>query len=154
MTLPQGFSVPNVYVKKYPVIELSFNKKYVDRYWKRKIEDEILRYKQPLADATEENSVFDVKAPSWRSTKDVTIKADIIEEITRIYGYDNFNIAINSALYPVIKSAGNYGDRYTKDILVEKYNLHEVHSYIWCDGKKYKDMGITRLKITLSLSVT
>ena len=29
-----------------------------------------------------------------------------------------------------------------KDILVKHYNLHEVHSYIWCDVRKYKKLGI------------
>lgn len=29
-----------------------------------------------------------------------------------------------------------------KDILVKKYSMHEVHSYIWCDKKKYKKLGI------------
>ena len=35
-------------------------------------------------DVKEDN--FTVKVPSWRATKDVTIKADIIEEITLISG--------------------------------------------------------------------
>ena len=29
-----------------------------------------------------------------------------------------------------------------KDILVQRYMMNEVHSYIWCDGKKYKKLGI------------
>ncbi|MEG1427930.1 MAG: phenylalanine--tRNA ligase subunit beta, partial [Oscillospiraceae bacterium] len=84
-----------------------------------------------------------VQVPSWRATKDVTIKADIIEEITRIYGYDNFKISTSkSALFPVLRSAGNFCDNSAKDILVRSYALHEVHSYLWCDGKKQKEIGI------------
>ena len=80
--------------------------------------------------------------PSWRATKDVTIKADIIEEITRIYGYDNFEIKTTvSPLYPQRKSAGNKADNFVKDILVQSYRLHEVHSYIWQDIKKCKILG-------------
>ncbi|MBT7007298.1 phenylalanine--tRNA ligase subunit beta, partial [Candidatus Falkowbacteria bacterium] len=30
-----------------------------------------------------------VSIPSWRATKDISVKEDIIEEIARIYGYDN-----------------------------------------------------------------
>ena len=86
---------------------------------------------------------FTVEVPTWRRTKDVTIKADIIEEITRIYGYDNFQIqTTRSALYPEKRSAGNKADNFTKDILVQRYHLHEVHSYIWFDAKKCKDLGI------------
>ena len=81
--------------------------------------------------------------PTWRATKDVTIKADIIEEITRIYGYDNFQIeTTRSALYPEKRSPGNKADNFAKDILVQRYHLHEVHSYIWFDAKKCKDLGI------------
>lgn len=138
-------SLTDVYVKKYPEVELKFDRKYVDRYTGIEISDErILTTLRALGfDISLTDGMFDVKVPTWRATKDVTIKADIIEEITRIYGYDNFNITTtSSALFPVLRSTGNYGDRYTKDMLVEKYNLHEVHSYIWCDNKKYRDMGI------------
>ena len=138
-------SLTDVYVKKYPVIDLSFNKAYVDRYTGIEISDErVLDTLNALGfKAKQKDDIFEVTVPSWRATKDVTIKADIIEEITRIYGYDNFNITTtNVPNYPVLRSVQNYGDRYTKDILVEKYNLHEVHSYLWCDAKKYKEMGI------------
>lgn len=30
-----------------------------------------------------------VAVPSWRATKDISIKEDIAEEVGRIYGYDN-----------------------------------------------------------------
>lgn len=33
-------------------------------------------------------NTFSVKVPSWRATKDVSIKEDIAEEVGRIYGYD------------------------------------------------------------------
>lgn len=138
-------SLTDVYPKQYPVINLSFKKAYVDKYTGIEISNsEILKTLNALGfNATESDDTFKVIVPSWRATKDVTMNADIIEEITRIYGYDNFNITTtNSSLYPVLRSVQNYDDRYTKDILVEHYKLHEVHSYLWCDGKKYKDLGI------------
>ena len=86
---------------------------------------------------------FHIKVPSWRATKDVTIKADIIEEITRIYGYDNFNISTTSSpLKPVPNDYARLEDSEIKDILVQKYGFHEVHSYVWCDGRKFKKLGI------------
>ena len=73
---------------------------------------------------------FTVTVPSWRATKDVTIKADIIEEITRIYGYDNFAVhTTRSPLYPVRTGELKSNEDKIKDILVQRYNLHEVHSY-------------------------
>lgn len=135
----------DVYVKRYPVITLTFDKKYVDRYTGIEISNEqILETLNSLGfDASFDGDKFTVVVPSWRATKDVTIKADIIEEITRIYGYDNFKIVTTrSPLKPVRAEVCKDEDYRIKDLLVDKFNLHEVHSYIWCDGKKYKKLGI------------
>jgi len=79
-----------------------------------------------------------------RSTKDVTIKADIIEEITRIYGYDNFVIkTTNSPLAPVRDLPSRNDDYMVKSLLADKFGLHEIHTYIWNDAKKQKEIGIT-----------
>ncbi len=138
-------SLTDVYIKKYPVRKLSFTKSYVDRYTGIEISDErILNTLISLGfKTTLEGDTFSTEVPTWRATKDVTIKADIIEEITRIYGYDNFEVKTSrSALYPVLPSKINSCSKYAKDILVNDYKLHEVHSYVWCDAKKYKDLGI------------
>ena len=129
----------------YPEITLTFDKAYVDRYTGIDISTEricetlrLLGFKLNGNDGN-----FTVTVPSWRATKDVTIKADIIEEITRIYGYDNFEIkTTKSALAPVRMERGKTEEAQIKDILVRNFALHEVHSYIWCDGKKYKKLGI------------
>lgn len=135
----------DVYVKRYPEISLRFDKRYVDRYTGIEIsDDQVLSTLRSLGFGAEYDGMeFRVTVPSWRATKDVTIKADIIEEITRIYGYDNFEIATTlSPLYPRKKSAANKSDNFAKDILVERYGLHEVHSYIWFDAKKCRELGI------------
>ncbi len=133
------------YVKKYPDISITFNKAYVDRYTGIDItEERIVKTLSALGFGVEKNGDdFTVGVPSFRATKDVTIKADIIEEITRIYGYDNFSIiTTKSPLKPVKSSAVRSQSNEIKDILVKHYNLHEVHSYIWGDVRKYKKLGI------------
>jgi len=133
------------YVRKYPEINISFNKAYVDKYTGIDISEErILKTLTALGfGVTKDGEDFKVKVPSFRATKDVTIKADIIEEITRIYGYDNFSIiTTKSPLKPVKSSPVRAQSNEMKDILVKHYNLHEVHSYIWCDVRKYKKLGI------------
>ena len=138
-------SMTDVYVRHYDKIDLSFDKKYVDRYTGIDISNEqILNTLNALGfNASLSGETFTVHVPSWRATKDVTIKADIIEEITRIYGYDNFKItSTKSALAPVLRTASSNDDRFAKDLLVQRYGLHEVHSYIWCDAKKYKELNI------------
>lgn len=133
------------YVRKYPEISITFNKAYVDKYTGIDItEERIVKTLSALGFGVEKNDDdFTVSAPSFRATKDVTIKADIIEEITRIYGYDNFSIiTTKSPLKPVKSSPVRAQSNEIKDILVKHYNLHEVHSYIWGDVRKYKKLGI------------
>ena len=133
------------YQYHYPEIELHFDKKFVDRYTgidisDAQINDTLTRLGFAV---TENNSVFDVKVPSWRATKDVTIPADVIEEITRIYGYDNFKIETTmSALRPILPSTIKADEAAVKDALVKTFGLHEVHTYLWCDAKKLNDLSI------------
>ena len=115
------------YVKRYPQITLTFDKAYVDRYTGIEISNE--RIVQTLTllgfGVDEKDGVFTVTVPSWRATKDVTIKADIIEEITRIYGYDNFEITTTrSPLKPVHSAPERLIADEIKDILVKKYSMH------------------------------
>ncbi len=133
------------YVRKYPEINISFNKAYVDKYTGIDItEERILKTLNALGfGVKKDGDTFNVSVPSFRATKDVTLKADIIEEITRIYGYDNFSIiTTKSPLKPVNSSPVRSQSNEIKDILVKHYNLHEVHSYIWGDVRKYKKLGI------------
>ena len=139
-------SFTDAYVKHYPAITLNFDKHYVDRYTGIEISnDTIVTTLTALGfGVTLSGDDFTVTVPSWRSTKDVTIKADIIEEITRIYGYDNFDIrTAESPILPVRKETLKSEEDRMKDLLVKSYRLHEVHSYIWSDIKKNEELGIT-----------
>ena len=138
-------SFTDAYVRKYPVITLNFDKHYVDRYTGIDISNErIVTTLTALGfGVKQDGDDFTVTVPSWRSTKDVTIKADIIEEITRIYGYDNFDIfTAESPLLPVRKEVQKSEEDRMKDVLVKSYRMHEVHSYIWTDAQKNKELGI------------
>lgn len=129
----------------YPTRSLNFDKKFVDRYTGIEIDnDTIVKTLRALGFTVEcENDSFSVTVPSWRATKDVTMKADIIEEITRIYGYDNF--AVHTAtvpLYPVRAAEAKTMEEKIKDILVKRFSLHELHSYVWAYYDEYKELGI------------
>ena len=129
----------------YPQVTLDFDKHFVDRYTGIEISDEHIVSTLTALGFTvrQDGDRFSVDVPSWRATKDVTIKADIIEEITRIYGYDNFDIHTAEApLYPVREHIEKTTENKVKDILVKRYGLHEVHSYIWQYSDEYKKLGI------------
>ncbi len=138
-------SFSDAYVNKYETITLDFTKAYVDRYTGIEISNEtIIKTLTALGfKVTFEGDNFSVVVPSWRATKDVTIKADIIEEITRIYGYDNFEIfTSNSPLIPIREEIIKNDEDRMKDSMVKSHRFHEVHSYIWSDSKKNAELGI------------
>lgn len=139
-------SLTDCYGRRYPNIELSISKAYIDKYTGIEIEDErIVSTLQSLGfGVTLHDSIFSVTVPSFRATKDVSIKADLIEEITRIYGYDNFVLKTsNNPIVPVRHSVTHENEYAAKLLLAEAFSLNEVHSYIWNDTKSNKELGIT-----------
>ena len=135
----------DVYVHRFDKITLEIDKPFVDRYTGIDIScEEISATLTSLGFGVVRNGdSFKVDVPSWRATKDVTIKADLIEEITRIYGYDNFQITTTlSPLHPVRAEVPATDAKGIKDLLVSRFSLHEVHSYIWSDSAKDKLLGI------------
>ena len=133
------------YAYHYDNVELKFDKAFVDKYTGIDISnDTIVKTLKSLGFGVElENNSFTVDVPSWRATKDVTMKADIIEEITRIYGYDNFDIHTAVApLYPVRPSIEKTVEDKIKDLLVKRFSLHELHSYVWSYYDELKAIGL------------
>ena len=138
-------SLTDEYAFCYPEVKLEFNKSFVDKYTGIEIgNDTIVNTLTALGFSVDlQDNDFTVIVPSWRATKDVTIKADIIEEITRIYGYDNFDIhTVKAPLMPVRTAPEKSVEDRVKDILVKRYSLHELHSYIWAYSDEYKKLGI------------
>ena len=140
-------SLTDVYRRGYECKTLTIDKAYVDRY--TGIGDAISNahientLKALGFQVEAKDGVFTVKVPSWRATKDVTMKADLIEEITRIYGYDNFlPHTARSPLYPMRMGREKSYEERVKDLLVKRFSLHEFHSYIWAYSDEYKKLGM------------
>lgn len=75
-------------------------------------------------------SEMEIEVPHFRATKDVSIADDIVEEVGRIYGYDN--ITPSAPLVPCVPPAKNefrYFERQVKDILSESFSMVEVMGY-------------------------
>ena len=84
-----------------------------------------------------------VGVPSFRGTKDVSIKEDLVEEVYRMYGYDNIPSAtIEMPLNPVEQIATHSLEYAIKYALASKFALNEVHSYIWNYVDFNQEMGI------------
>lgn len=92
-----------------------------------------------------------VIVPSFRATKDISIKEDLVEEIFRMYGYDNIKSApMSMPLKPVEQIPTHTVEYEIKHALASIFNLHEVHSYIWNYEDFNKSVGIEQ-KSVLSL---
>ena len=133
------------YAKRYDTVKITFDKKYVDKTTGIDIKspwiEETLTALGFKVSRKDDN--FEVIVPSWRATKDVTIKADIIEEITRIYGYDNFEIRSTKGLITPVHHSKEQDNEYRiKELLADRYSMNEVHSYIWYETKNNKELGI------------
>jgi len=70
-------------------------------------------------------------------------KADIIEEIARIHGYDNIEPKTNLwAITPVAKDPTRELEYAAKELLASKYGMNEVHSYVWYNTEMNQELGI------------
>lgn len=151
-------ALTDCYVKHYETIKIDFDKAYVDKYTGIDISSgQIEETLTALGFAvTRMGDEFSLVVPSWRATKDVSMKADIIEEITRIYGYDNFDIrSVKSFLTPVRHSIERNNEYRIKQLLSERYAMNEVHSYIWYESKLNKELGIlTEPNVRIINSIT
>lgn len=138
-------SLTDEYAVKFPPVTLNFDQTFVDRYTGIKIgSDTIVKTLTGLGfTVVYADGKYTVDVPSWRITKDVTMNADIIEEITRIYGYDNFEVnTTRSPLYPVRMTEVKTNEEKMKDMLVKMHGLHELHSYVWAYNDELKALGI------------
>lgn len=138
-------SLTDEYIEKFPPVTLNFDQEFVDRYTGINIDGETIV--KTLSDlgfgVKHDGNAFIVDVPSWRVTKDITMNSDIIEEITRIYGYDNFEVnTAFSPLYPIRTDEIKTDEEKIKDILVKRFGLHEVHSYVWAYNDEQKEIGI------------
>ena len=86
---------------------------------------------------------LEIAVPSYRATKDISIPVDIVEEISRIYGYDNIKPQpVVDKILPVEQEREHLLEYDIKLCLAEKFGLNEIHSYVWNDSVSNKQLGI------------
>lgn len=138
-------ALTDVYNNKLEPIDIAITKPYIDRYigniLTREQMVDILRSLEFMVDV--DGDTFNIKVPTFRATKDITMKVDIIEEITRIYGYDNIKPqTLDIALKPLQYNEERLTDHKVKELLSERFGASEVNSYIWYDNTFNSRMGI------------
>ena len=75
-----------------------------------------------------------VVVPTWRSTGDVSIQADIMEEVARMYGYENFEAEpITTSFDGAINQLDKDLERKIKEYLSFRCGMQEIFTYPWMD---------------------
>jgi phenylalanyl-tRNA synthetase beta chain len=85
--------------------------------------------------------VFSVTVPSWRATKDISIKDDLVEEVGRMIGYDS--ITPQAPLVPSVVPPGNPTRRFhheVRDIFVDN-GFTEVYNYSFLSEESVRMFG-------------
>jgi phenylalanyl-tRNA synthetase beta chain len=88
-----------------------------------------LRFRAEIADG-----VLRLGVPPFRSRQDVSIPADVVEEVMRIYGYDNVPAKLPSPrLAPVAIDNALRREHKAQRALAVAHRFNEVHTYVWFD---------------------
>jgi phenylalanyl-tRNA synthetase beta chain len=88
-----------------------------------------------------EPGVFLVTVPSWRATKDVAVKDDLVEEVGRMVGYSS--IAPKAPLVPAAVPPGNPTRRFqheVRDVFVDN-GFTEVYNYSFLSEESVRAFG-------------
>jgi phenylalanyl-tRNA synthetase beta chain len=106
--------------------------------------DEVRRILESLAfGVTEpEPGIFLVTVPSWRATKDVSMKDDLVEEVGRMVGYDS--ITPHAPLVPASVPPRNPERQFhhqVRDILVDQ-GFTEIYNYSFLSEEAVQAFGM------------
>ena len=84
-----------------------------------------------------------ITAPSWRSTGDISLPDDILEEVARLMGYVNFPfIAPTVTLDHAINQRGPQLERAVREYLAFRCNMQEIFTYPWIDDLYIEASGV------------
>jgi len=78
----------------------------------------------------EKKDVLSVTVPLWRPVKDISIPEDLVEEVARIYGYDNIKTEL--PMFPITPPEKNHLrllERKIKNLLSLEHGFTEVYNY-------------------------
>jgi len=127
-------SFTDVYTKKYDTKKIEITADFISsRIGEDISQEKIVSILKSLGfDVSVKKDKITAIVPSFRATKDVSMKEDLVEEIARMYGYDNITpkpLAFEPK--PTVLNKAVREEYEVKKMLASKYDAVEIHSYIW-----------------------
>jgi phenylalanyl-tRNA synthetase beta chain len=122
------------YVNKLERAEIDVDLTWLEKRLGKHLTNEEIQSKLEILgfDVKIEENNMHVVAPTWRSTGDISIKDDMMEEVARMYGYDNFEATPFTTTF---EGAINQKDidlvRNIKEFLALRCEMQEVYTYPW-----------------------
>ena len=127
-------------VDQYPThlkqAEIDVALSWLERRLGKRLPPEEIKHKMELLGytITFSGDNMHVVVPTWRSTGDVSIQADIMEEVARMYGYENFEAEpITTSFDGAINQLDKDLERHIKEYLAIRCGMQEVFNYPWMD---------------------
>ena len=122
------------YEKKLERAEIDVNLDWLARRLGKHLTNDDIRAKLEILgfDVAIAGDNMHVTAPTWRSTGDISIKDDVMEEVARMYGYDHFEAtpfetsftgAINQKEIDLVRNI--------KEYLAVRCGMQEIYTYPW-----------------------
>lgn len=124
----------DVYPKKTERKEIDVGLEWLDRRLGMRIPRETVSKKLEALgfEVTFTDDSMHIVVPSWRSTGDVSIKADIMEEVARMYGYENFEATRITATFDgAVNQPETDLVRRIKEYLAFRCDMQEIFTYPW-----------------------
>ncbi len=126
----------------YPTVldkpEIDVSLEWLERRLGQRFENEYIENKLTRLgfDVAIEGDNLHVVTPSWRATGDISMNFDIMEEIARVFGYDNI---VATKITTTFEAAINQRDfdlsRKIKEYLAFRCNMQEIFTYPWMKDK-------------------
>ena len=126
----------DLYPKHLENAEIDVTLSWLERRLGKSLTPDDVKHKMELLgyQVTFDGDNMHVVVPTWRSTGDVSIKADIMEEVARMYGYENFEAApITTSFDGAINQLDKDLERKIKEYLAFRCGMQEIFTYPWMD---------------------
>ena len=144
----------NEYPRHLKQAEIDVPLSWLERRLGKRLSPDEIKHKMELLgySITFNGDNMHVVVPTWRSTGDVSIQADIMEEVARMYGYENFEAEpITTTFDGAINQLDKDLERRIKEYLAIRCGMQEIFTYPWME-ESYVNAVLQSTEGILSLS--